>query len=535
MSTFNLSNRVKLVNASPNVDDDYGGPYVNMAAATTAIPTLLRKAGKTVGIYSGTEVKEYWWPDDLTLSSDPVLKFSNVPIINPEALTKVDDTNVTLTLGGTPNVALLAATSLTLGWTGKLANERIASADIWDGKQNAGDYVTSLTGEATATGPGPASVVLSNSAVISKTLTGVNITGGSIDSTDSILIAFGKVQNQLNGLIGATIYKGTWNASTNTPTLTSSVGVQGSYYIVNVAGSTNLNGITTWSLGDWAIFNGTVWQRVANTDAVISVNGQVGVVNLTTDNIPEGALNKYFTNTLSRNSLSFAAGSGNYDNFTGVITIPTNTNQLTNGSDFISLLGLSSLATGLTYTNTTGVFTLTSGYVIPTTTDEINWNAAYTNRITSASSPIIITSNVISHSSTDGNLHVPATSTTNNGKVLTAGPTAGSLSWQPPAAVVLTVVDIPGTTYLLDSADSGKILQFTSNSPITVTVPSGLVPSQRYLGKQLGTGQITFVGSGATLNKAPTEYLKTASQYSVFAIDWTSSETYMVYGRLELI
>jgi hypothetical protein len=66
-------------------------------------------------------------------------------------------------------------------------------------------------------------------------------------------------------------------------------------------------------------------------------------------------------------------------------------------------------------------------------------------------------------------------------------------------------------------------------------VPSGLTPSKRYEGKQLGTGQITFVGSGTTLTKAPTESLKTASPFSVFAIDWTSSETYMVYGRLELI
>lgn len=40
---------------------------------------------------------------------------------------------------------------------------------------------------------------------------------------------------------------------------------------------------------------------------------------------------------------------------------------------------LSSTATGLTYNNTTGVFSLTSGYVIPATTDQTNWNTAYTN------------------------------------------------------------------------------------------------------------------------------------------------------------
>lgn len=40
------------------------------------------------------------------------------------ALTKTDDTNVTLTIGGSPTNALLSATSLTLGWTGNLAVNR---------------------------------------------------------------------------------------------------------------------------------------------------------------------------------------------------------------------------------------------------------------------------------------------------------------------------------------------------------------------------------------------------------------------------
>jgi hypothetical protein len=40
------------------------------------------------------------------------------------ALTKTDDTNVTLTIGGSPTNALLSATSLTVGWTGNLAVNR---------------------------------------------------------------------------------------------------------------------------------------------------------------------------------------------------------------------------------------------------------------------------------------------------------------------------------------------------------------------------------------------------------------------------
>jgi hypothetical protein len=48
---------------------------------------------------------------------------ASIPVV-AAALTKVDDTNVTLTLGGSPSTALLAATSLTLGWTGQLATSR---------------------------------------------------------------------------------------------------------------------------------------------------------------------------------------------------------------------------------------------------------------------------------------------------------------------------------------------------------------------------------------------------------------------------
>jgi hypothetical protein len=57
--------------------------------------------------------------------------------VTPAALSKVDDTNVTLTLGGTPTTALLQATSITVGWAGTLADGRIASAATWNAKQAA--------------------------------------------------------------------------------------------------------------------------------------------------------------------------------------------------------------------------------------------------------------------------------------------------------------------------------------------------------------------------------------------------------------
>jgi hypothetical protein len=69
-----------------------------------------------------------------------------------------------------------------------------------------------------------------------------------------------------SGVTGALVYQGTWDANANSPTLTSSVGTKGYYYVVSVAGSTNLNGETLWGVGDWAVFNGSVWQKVDGGD-----------------------------------------------------------------------------------------------------------------------------------------------------------------------------------------------------------------------------------------------------------------------------
>jgi predicted heme/steroid binding protein len=191
--------------------------------------------------------------------------------------------------------------------------------------QPAGNYITGLSGEAAASGPGVATVVLNNGAVIGKVLTGLTITGGSVSSTDTILQAFGKLQNQVNSLYGGAIYQGTWNASANTPTLQSGVGTKGYYYIVNVAGSTNLDGITDWNVGDWAIFDGTAWQQVDNTDTVVSVNGKVGVVVLTTTDIAEGD-NLYYTDERVWIALSLTttgnSGAATYNNESGEFNIP---------------------------------------------------------------------------------------------------------------------------------------------------------------------------------------------------------------------
>jgi predicted heme/steroid binding protein len=235
-------------------------------------------------------------------------------------------------IGATENVDLGAfdITSSAFIVGGGLATQFLKADGSLDATvyQPAGNYITQLSGEATASGPGNATVTLSNSAVTGKVLTGLTIAGDAIVATDSILTAFGKVQNQINTLVGGVQYKGTWNAATNTPTLVSSVGVQGNYYVVSVAGNTNLNGITDWKLGDWAIFNGSAWEKVDNTDAVISVNGKIGEVVLTTTDIAEGT-NLYYTDLRARSAISLTttgnSGASTYSNLTGILNVPNYT------------------------------------------------------------------------------------------------------------------------------------------------------------------------------------------------------------------
>lgn len=83
-------------------------------------------------------------------------------------------------------------------------------------------------------------------------------------------------------LVGALVYQGTWNATTNSPTLASGVGTKGQYYKVSVAGTTTIDGNSAWAVGDMIVFNGTTWDAIDGlTTEVTSVFGRVGAVTAT--------------------------------------------------------------------------------------------------------------------------------------------------------------------------------------------------------------------------------------------------------------
>lgn len=119
-------------------------------------------------------------------------------------------------------------------------------------------------------------------------------------------------------------YKGTWNASTNSPSLADGTGDTGDVYRVSTAGTRNLgSGSITFDVGDYVIYNGTIWEKSDTTDAVASVNGFTGVITLTTTNIGEGT-NLYYTDARARAAITLTttgtSGAATYSG--GVLNIP---------------------------------------------------------------------------------------------------------------------------------------------------------------------------------------------------------------------
>jgi hypothetical protein len=263
------------------------------------------------------------------------LKVSTVPDAGDDTLVEPSDWNADHQLTGLGTMAEQNANAVAITG-GTISGVTIPASNVTGtlGVPNGGTGATTLTGYVKGTGTTPMTAT--------ATIPNTDITGLGTASTKDAGAANGVATLDAGGkvpvselpaaVLGALSYQGTWDASTNTPTLTSSVGTKGYYYVVSVAGNTNLNGITDWLVGDWAVYNGTVWQKVDNTETVTSVNGQTGAVVLTTTDVAEGT-NLYYTDARARAAIS--AGTGiSYDNSTGVVTnaAPDQTVALTDGT-----------------------------------------------------------------------------------------------------------------------------------------------------------------------------------------------------------
>jgi len=135
-----------------------GGTGVNNGTSTITLGGNFEIAGAFTSQFTMTGNTAVTFPTSGTLATT-----SQLP--TPAALTEVDDTNVTLTLGGSPATALLQATSITAGWTGQLAVTRggtgvssVTTAPTatafagWDANRNlsADNFIAGYTTTATA-------------------------------------------------------------------------------------------------------------------------------------------------------------------------------------------------------------------------------------------------------------------------------------------------------------------------------------------------------------------------------------------------
>jgi hypothetical protein len=216
------------------------------------------------------------------------LKVSTVPDAGDDTLVEPSDWNADHQLTGLGTMAEQNANAVAITG-GTISGVTLPASNITGtlGVPNGGTGASTLTGYVKGTGTTPMTA--------SATIPNTDITGLGTASTKDAGVANGVATLDAGGkvpvselpaaVLGALSYQGTWDASTNTPTLTSSVGTKGYYYVVSVAGNTNLNGITDWLVGDWAVYNGTVWQKVDNTETVTSVNGQTGAVVLTASSV----------------------------------------------------------------------------------------------------------------------------------------------------------------------------------------------------------------------------------------------------------
>lgn len=140
----------------------------------------------------------------------------------------------------------------------------------------------------------------------------------------------------------------------------------------------------------------------------------------------------------------------------------------------------------ITPTSVNGVSSTTMSYLDATSSIQTQLNSKGSGTVTNIATDNTIilggpitTTGTISHSTVDGYLHVTATSTTSNGKVLTAGSTAGSLSWNTPlitsvtftgsgaATLVSGVLNIP--TYILPTATTSTLGGVIVGSGLSVT------------------------------------------------------------------
>jgi hypothetical protein len=171
---------------------------------------------------------------------------------SPQALTKTNDTNITLTLGGTPSTALLQPTSITAGWTGTLAAARLNSSVV-----QAVTNDTNLTGSITAQNltlgwTGTLAAARLNPSVVQSVINDTNVTG-SISAQALTLGWTGTLANARLATMPTNTVKANVTSGTASPT---------DLAVGSCSGSSNA---LTWTTNTGFTCNGAIAAATAST------------------------------------------------------------------------------------------------------------------------------------------------------------------------------------------------------------------------------------------------------------------------------
>ncbi len=270
--------------------------------------------------------------------------WQNATTVTPAALTKADDTNITLTLGGTPATALLQATSITAGWTGTLSGTR-GGTGVNNGASTitlGGSLTTSGAFASTFTMTGPTSVTFPTSGTLSTTtgtVTSVSGTTNRITSTggttpvidisasyvgQSSITTLGTIGTGVwNGSIISGTYGGTGvNNGASTITLGGSLTTSGAFASTfTMTGATN---VTFPTSGTLSTTTGTVTSVSGTTNRITSTGGDTPVIDISASYVGQASITTLGTitsGTWNGTTIAVANGGTGITSFgTGVAT-----------------------------------------------------------------------------------------------------------------------------------------------------------------------------------------------------------------------